>query len=93
MQETLRYSILALVLSVLALGAKLDARVPTDSRIVGRAENLDGLVMDFLAALEQRDEEASRRLRFSETEYRHYVVPGNVAPGGAPQILDPEASA
>lgn len=39
------------------------------------------LIDRFMAALEQRDNEALEKLRVSETEYISFILPGAVAPG------------
>ena len=50
-------------------------------RLTGGAPSIDTLLDQFLAALAARDEQALRRLRVTETEYREIIIPGTVKPG------------
>jgi hypothetical protein len=65
---------------------------PTPLVLRGGAESMDGLLRDFVQALESGNRDALERLRVTEREYRELVVPGNVAEGDPPQILSEEAS-
>jgi len=50
----------------------------------------EALVKRLLKALRQSDQDALRRLRVNETEYREIIVPGSVEPGEPPRQLVPE---
>lgn len=47
----------------------------------GGASSRDELIDRFLQALREKDRDALRRLRLSESEYRDIVLPGHVAVG------------
>jgi hypothetical protein len=58
----------------------------------GGAPSTDALIRRFLAAIAERDRDALDAMRVSEAEYRNWIVPGSVAPGEPPQIVNREAS-
>ena len=51
------------------------------STLRGGASSADELIGRFLRALHDKDREALRRLRVTESEYREIVMPGHVAVG------------
>ncbi len=91
MTHTALVALIGLVAAASASASDAKVDVPRDP---GRAATLkDGfasqeeLIRRLLDALENKDADALRRLRVTETEYREILIPGHVPPGQPPREL------
>ena len=64
-----------------APAAKAVSDDPTTLSLHGGAPSTDALIDRFLEALREKDRDALRRLRVSESEYREIIMPGHVPVG------------
>lgn len=82
------------VSTALGLPDRGGAEVQTVARPVldHAAPSSERLIEDFLSALRDKDPEALRRLRVSETEYKTVIMPGSVKEGQRPRVYRPEVS-
>jgi len=92
---------LAVLAAVVTLAVAVGASAPPPPQLPGPdlpqltdgAPSVEALLERFLAALAARDRDALDRLRVTETEYRTFIMPGNVAPGDAPRYLPDDTAA
>jgi len=87
----------AIVLGIVLASGSLSARVPEaaephPARFTNGASSIDGLLDQFMKALNGKDKEALRALRVTEDEYRQVVLPGSVDEGQRKYTYPPQES-
>ena len=83
----------AILMLMIALPPLADGRRATDAaaskssrpRLDNPSPSAEALVQRFLTALDNKDGEALRRLRTTESEYKNIIMPGSVPPGSPPR--------
>jgi hypothetical protein len=60
--------------------------------VSGGAASMEELLTRFLEAVRAKDRGALEELRFTEEEYRGVIIPGFVAPGQPPKVVQEDAS-
>jgi len=61
-------------------------------QLTNASPSIDALMQQLLDAVAKNDPASLQRLRVTETEYQTIIVPGTVAPGQPPRIIDAETT-
>jgi hypothetical protein len=85
----------AVLITATASRAQAEAAHPAPApklKLTDGARSIDGLLEQFQSALDAKDENALRKLRVTEREYREIIIPGTVKPGQPPREVAPTPS-
>ena len=87
----------AVVLGLVLAGGRPPANLfaaaePQRTRFTNGASSIDGLLDQFMKALNGKDKQALRALRVTEGEYRQVVLPGSVDEGQRKYTYPPQES-